>query len=81
MSCLERGVLISGVEKYTNMVLGEEESVLFREVSSFQGCPYSLIEFTACWLTCKLLGLLERASQQRVHGIYPVGELSISGLK
>ena len=22
------------------MVLGEEESVLFREVSSFQGCPY-----------------------------------------
>ena len=33
-------VLISGVEKYTNMVLGEEESVLFREVSIFQGCPY-----------------------------------------
>ena len=25
------------VEKYTNMVLGEEESVLFREVSLFQG--------------------------------------------
>ena len=22
------------------MILGEEESVLFREVSSFQGCPY-----------------------------------------
>ena len=30
-------VLISGVEKYTNMVLGEEESVLFREVALFQG--------------------------------------------
>ena len=25
------------VEKYTNMVLGEEESVLIREVSLFQG--------------------------------------------
>ena len=35
MSCLERGVLISGVEKYTNVVLGEEESVLFRE-----RCPH-----------------------------------------
>ena len=34
------GVLISGVEKYTSVVLGEEESVLFREVSLFQGCPY-----------------------------------------
>ena len=31
------GVLISEVEKYTNMVLGEEESVLIREVSLFQG--------------------------------------------
>ena len=26
------------VQKY--MVLGEEECVLFREVSLFQGCPY-----------------------------------------
>ena len=25
---------------YSNMVLGEEESVLFKEVSLFQGCPY-----------------------------------------
>ena len=31
----KRGVLISGVEKYTNVVLGEEESVLIREVSLF----------------------------------------------
>ena len=28
---------ISGVEKYTNMVFGEEESVLISEVSLFQG--------------------------------------------
>ena len=26
--------------KDTDVVLGEEESVLFREVSLFQGCPY-----------------------------------------
>ena len=34
-----RSVLISEVEKYTNiiMVLGEEESVLIREVMLFQG--------------------------------------------
>ena len=34
-----RSVLISEVEKYTNiiMVLGEEESVLIREVTLFQG--------------------------------------------
>ena len=25
---------------YTVVVLGEEESVMFREVSLFQGCPY-----------------------------------------
>ena len=31
------GVLISGVEKYTNVVLGEEKSVLIGEVSLFQG--------------------------------------------
>ena len=31
----QKKVLISGVEKYSNMVLGEEESVLFREVSLF----------------------------------------------
>ena len=30
-------IIISGVEKYTNMVLEEEESVLIREVSLFQG--------------------------------------------
>ena len=38
-----RDVLISGVEKHTNMVLGVEESVLFREVSLFQGCPYRVV--------------------------------------
>ena len=34
-----KSVLISEVEKYTNiiMVLGEEESVLIREVTLFQG--------------------------------------------
>ena len=37
MVLLIREVSISGVEKYINMVLGEEESVLIREVSLFQG--------------------------------------------
>ena len=32
-----RGVLISGVEKYRNTVLVEEESVLISEVSLFWG--------------------------------------------
>ena len=50
------GVLISGVEKYTNIALGEEESVLFREMSLFQGCPYSgvplrsLLRHSCCML-------------------------------
>ena len=40
MSLIERGVLISGVFKYTNDVFGTEKSVLFMEVSSIQRCPY-----------------------------------------
>ena len=34
---IQRGVLISGVKKYTDVILGVGESVLFREVSLFQG--------------------------------------------
>ena len=50
------GVLISGVDKYTNMVLGEEESVLFREVSLFQG-----LKSTQTWyLGKKKVSCLER---------------------
>ena len=33
----EESVLISGVKLYTNMVFGTAKSVLFIEVSSFQG--------------------------------------------
>ena len=38
----EESVPISEVSLvvYMNMVVGEEEIVLFREVSLFQGCPY-----------------------------------------
>ena len=36
----ERGVLNSEVIKYTNVTFGTDESVLFREVSLIQECPY-----------------------------------------
>ena len=42
------GVLISGVEKNTNMVIGEEESVLFREVSLFRGVLIEGLHCIAC---------------------------------
>ena len=42
------GVLISGV-----MVLGDKESVLFREVSFFQGCPlFTGVLIEGCHSTC-----------------------------
>ena len=34
------GVLISEVEMHARVVLGATKGVLFREVSSVQGCPY-----------------------------------------
>ena len=43
---------VSEVEKYTNMVLGEEERVLFREVSLFQGRPYRGVPLCLCMILC-----------------------------
>ena len=34
------------------MVLGEEECVLFREVSPFQGCPYRGVPLYVCACVC-----------------------------
>ena len=37
------------------MVLGEEESVLFREVSLFQGCPYRGVPLYTVQVACLAL--------------------------
>ena len=42
----ERDVLISEVEMHARVVLGVGKGVLFREVSSDQRCPYTLVIFT-----------------------------------
>ena len=36
----KRGVLISGVVLYINVIIGTPESVLIREVSLLERCPY-----------------------------------------
>ena len=43
---------------YTNMVLGEEESVLIREVSLFQGFHYIHSTCTLYIYTCMWVGVV-----------------------